>query len=149
MNTTELKPNQKIGVFYHDDNRGAKAKIEEIAKVSPTGYITLKNGKRYNPKGYEVGIEIIDATFLCSVEKAQAIIDKSLAFKQKKEEEYKAYLATPEGQRQIAIQEAVQAAIQILNKYGWYADVDGHMDVMESEIKQIIKKYLSEHEPID
>lgn len=149
MNTLELKPNQKIGVFYHDDNRGAKAKIEEIAKVSPTGYVTLKNGKRYNPKGYEVGIEIIDATFLCSVEKAQAIIDKSLALKQKREEEYKAYLATPEGQRKLAVQEAVASVIQILNKYGWYSDEHGHMDVMESEIKQIIERYLSEHEPIN
>lgn len=149
MNTLELKPNQKIGVFYYDDNRGAKAKIEEIAKVSPTGYVTLKNGTRYNPKGYEVGIEIIDATFLCSVEKAQAIIDKALAKKQKKEEEYKAYLATPEGQRQLAIQEAVEAVIQILNKYGWYADEHGHMDTLESEIRILIKQYVSEKNPIN
>lgn len=149
MDTTELKPNQKIGVFYHDDNRGAKAKIEEIAKVSPTGYVTLKNGKRYSPKGYELGREIIDATFLCSVERAQTIIDKSLAIKQKREEEYQAYLATAEGQRKIAVQEAVETAIKILNKYGWYADEHGHMDVMESEIEQIIKKYVSEHEPIN
>lgn len=43
--------------------------------------------------------------------------------------------------------DTVKAAIAVLNQYGWYADVDGHMDTMESEIEQIIKKYVSEHEP--
>ena len=43
--------------------------------------------------------------------------------------------------------DTVKAAIAVLNQYGWYTDIDGHMDAMESEIEQVIKKYVSEHEP--
>ncbi|MCC5640868.1 hypothetical protein LC593_34590 [Nostoc sp. CHAB 5844] len=148
MNTSELKPGEKIGVFFYDDKRGTKAVIEEIAKVSPTGVVTLKSGTRYTSKGKEIGA-LGDPTYLCTVEKAQAVIDKAAQRQQQKEEEYKAYLASPEGRRDKAAALAVQAAIKALNQYGWYADVDGHMDAMESELEQIIKKYLSEHEPIN
>ncbi|MHC5832946.1 MAG: hypothetical protein ACYT04_97425, partial [Nostoc sp.] len=68
--------------------------------------------------------------------------------KQQKEEEYKAYIASPEGRCDKAAASAVNAAIKVVNQYGWYADIDGHMDAMESEIEQIIKKYVSEHKPI-
>jgi hypothetical protein len=148
MNTSELKPGDKIGVFFYDGTRGTKALIEEVAKVSPTGVVTLKSGTRYTPKGKEIGA-LGDPTHLCTVEKAQSVIDKAAQRKQQKEEDYKAYLASPEGRRDKAAALAVQSAIKTLNQYGWYADVDGHMDALESEIEQIIKKYLSEHDPIN
>ncbi|HEY9803250.1 MAG TPA: hypothetical protein V6D25_23100 [Leptolyngbyaceae cyanobacterium] len=148
MNTLELKPGDKIGVFFYDDKRGTKAVIEEIDKISPTGIVTLKSGTRYTKYGKEVGA-LGDPTYLCTVEKATAVIEKAAQRQQQKEEEYKAYLVSPEGRRDKAAALAVQAAIKALNQYGWYADVDGHMDAMESELEQIIKKYLSEHDPIN
>ncbi|MFN6561259.1 MAG: hypothetical protein RMY28_015905 [Nostoc sp. ChiSLP01] len=51
MNTLELKPGDKIGVFFYDDKRGTKAIIEEISKISPTGIVTLKSGTRYTKYG--------------------------------------------------------------------------------------------------
>ncbi|RCJ20224.1 hypothetical protein A6S26_05745 [Nostoc sp. ATCC 43529] len=146
MNTLELKPGDKIGVFFYDDRRGTKATIEEVDNISPTGIVTLKSGTRYTSKGKEIGA-LGDPTYLCTVEKAQSVIDKAAQRQQQNEEEYKAYLTSPEGRRDKAAALAVQAAIKVLNQYGWYADVEGHMDVMEAEIEQIIKKYLSEHEP--
>ncbi|MBD2458839.1 hypothetical protein H6G80_32875 [Nostoc sp. FACHB-87] len=148
MNTMEFQVNQKIGVLYYNHKTDGKAEIEEIQKISPNGYVTLKNGKRYTPKGKEIS-PFGDPTYLCSVETAQEIINKSLVRQQKQEEKYQAYLASPEGKRNAAVNEAVKATIQALNKHGWYADIDGQMDVMESEIEQIITKYLSEHEPIN
>lgn len=148
MNTLQLKPGDKIGVFVYDGVQGNKALIEEVSKVSPTGFVTLKSGTRYTPKGKEIGA-IDDRTYLCTVEEAQAVIDKAKQRQQQKEEEYKAYLASPEGKRNKAAASAVNAAIKALNQYGWYAGIDGHMDVMESEIEQIIKRYLSEHDPIN
>ncbi|MEH2212959.1 hypothetical protein [Nostoc sp.] len=147
MNTLELKPGDKIGVFFYDDKRGTKAVIEEVIHISSSGTITLKNGTRYNRNGREVGA-LGEGTYLCTTEKAQAVIKKAEQRKQQKEEEYKAYIASPEGRRDKAAASSVNAAIKALNQYGWYADVDGHMDAMESEIEQIIKKYVSEHEPI-
>ncbi|BAY14221.1 hypothetical protein [Calothrix sp. NIES-2098] len=148
MNTLELKSGDKIGVFFYDDKRGSKALIEEIDKISPTGVVTLKSGTRYTKYGKEVGA-LGDPTHLCTVEKATAVIEKAKQRQQQKEEEYKAYVASPEGRRDKAAASAVNAAIKVLNQYGWYADVDGHMDVIEAEIEEIIKKYLSQHEPIN
>lgn len=65
------------------------------------------------------------------------------------EAERQAYLASPEGRRKQAVNDTAKAAIATLNQHGWYGDVDGHMDVIESEIKQIIERYVSEHEPIN
>jgi hypothetical protein len=149
MNTLELKPGDKIGVFYHDDRRGAKARISEVKKVSLTGQVTLISGKRYASNRKEMGIDAIDATYLCTVEKATAVMQKAEELKKQREEERKAYLATPEGKRETAEKEAVSALIKTLNTFGWYADVDGHMDVMESEIEQIVRKYVNEHEYIE
>lgn len=148
MNTLELKLNQKVGVIIYNDNRGTKAKIEEVIRISPTGYITLKNGKRYNPKGIQVGVDRLIATHLCSVERVQEIMQKAEAQKKQREAERQAYLASPEGILATTVEETVKAVIQILNQHGWYADVDGHMDVMESEIKKIVERYVSEHKPI-
>ncbi len=148
MNTLELKPGDKIGVFVHDDRRGSKARIEEIEKISPTGQVTLKSGKRYTSKGKEIVVGG-DPTYLCSVEKATDVIQKAEQHKKQREEERKAYLATPEGKRETACIEAASVVIKVLNTLGWYADVDGHMDVMESEIEQIVRKYVNEHEYVE
>ncbi|MFL9456040.1 MULTISPECIES: hypothetical protein [Nostocales] len=148
MNTLELKPGQKIGVFYYNDRRGSKAAIEEVAKVSPTGYVTLKNGKRYTPKGKEVGDERLSPPRLCSVEEAQSIIQKAEDKQRQREAERQAYLASPQGKRDAAVNESVRSAIATLNSLGWYSDIDGEMDVLESELKQKIKAYLERHEPI-
>ncbi|MBD2536905.1 hypothetical protein H6G97_49900 [Nostoc flagelliforme FACHB-838] len=94
-------------------------------------------------------VDTLSATHLCSVERVQEIMQKAEPQKKQREAERLAYLASPEGRRKQAVNDTVKAAIAALNQYGWYADVDGHMDVMESEIEQIIKKYVSEHEPID
>ncbi|WP_373527442.1 hypothetical protein [Nostoc sp.] len=95
MNTLELKPGDKIGVFFYDDKRGTKAVIEEVDKVSLTGIVTLKSGTRYTSKGTEIGA-LGDPTYLCTTEKAQAVIEKAEQRKRQKEEEYKAYIASPD-----------------------------------------------------
>jgi hypothetical protein len=124
MNTLELKPGQKIGVFYYDDRRGSKAAIEKVAKISPTGYVTLTNGKRYTPTGKEVGGEELNPPRLCSVEEAQSIIQKAEDKQRQRDLERQAYLASPEGKRDTAV------------------------NVLESELKHKIRSYLERHDPI-
>lgn len=148
MDTLELKPEDKIGVFVYDDRRGSKARIDEIEKISPTGQVTLKSGKRYTSEGKEIGAGS-DPTYLCSVEKATAVIKKAQESKKDKEVERIAYLESPEGKGKTAAKEAVSALIKVLNQRGWYADVDGRMDVMEAEIEQIVSKYVSQHQCIE
>ena len=148
MNTLELKPGDKIGVFVHDDRRGSKARIDEIKKISPTGQVSLISGKRYTSEGKEIGAGG-DPTYLCTVEKATAVMQKAEEHKKQREVELKEYLASPEGKRKTAEREAVRALIKVLNQHGWYADEHGHMDVMESEIEQIVRKYVGEHEYIE
>lgn len=147
LNILDLKPGDKVGVFFYDGARGSKAEIHEIKHVTPKGFVTLLDGTRYNSKGKEIGA-YGDATYLCSVEKAQGIIDKAQQRKEQKEAEHQAYLASPEGKRETCAHEAVQALIKVLNQHGWYSDVDGHFDVMESEIRQKIEKYLSENDAV-
>ncbi|WP_392476881.1 hypothetical protein [Nostoc sp. C110] len=147
MNTLELKPGDKVGIFYYDSVRiGTKAEIEVIERISPTGQVTLSNGKRYTSDGKEIGV--VEPSYLWTLDKIQPILEKIETLERQKEAERSAYLASPEGRRKQAVNDTVKAAIAALNQYGWYADVDGHMDAMESEIEQIIKKYVSEHEPI-
>jgi hypothetical protein len=147
MDTLELKPGDKIGIFFYDDKRGTKVKIEEIERVSPTGIVTFASGTRYNQQGKQIGA-LSDPTYLCTVQKAQMLIDKVNSSKQQKLNEYNAYLASPEGKRTNATSEAVKALIQVLNQHGWWSDEDGHMDLLESEIKLLLEKYLSECDPI-
>ena len=56
-------------------------------------------------------------------------------------------IASPQGKRDYSARAAVKAAITALNQQGWYGDVNGEMDVMESEIEQKIRSYLERHEP--
>jgi hypothetical protein len=146
METLKLKPNQKIGVLYYETKDKAKAAIEEVAKVSPTGIVTLKNGVRYTSRGNEIGA--VEPTYLCSVERAQEVINKALTHQREKEQKQKAYLSSPEGKRNTAAKAAAEAVIQVLNQHGWYTDIDGHMDVMESEIESLVSDYVSKHDPI-
>lgn len=148
MNTLELKPRDEIGVFVYDDRRGSKAMIEQVKKVSPTGQVTLVSGKRYTSEGKEIGAGSVP-TYLCSLEKASTVIKKAQERKKDREVEREAYSASLEGKRRSVQKEAVSALIKVLNQHGWYADVDGHMDVMESEIEQIVSKYVSQHECIE
>ena len=145
MNTLELKPGQQIGVLYYDDRRGSKAEIGIIAKVSPTGQVTLSNGKRYTTDGTEIGA--VEPSYLVSIERAEEVIKKAEYFQQRRDTERQVYLASPEGKRNIVALAAVKAAIAVLNQHGWYADTDGEMDVLELEIEQRIRSYVERHEP--
>lgn len=147
MNTLELKPGDKIGVFYYDDRRGSKAEIGVVAKVSPTGQVTLCDGKRYTPSGKEIGA--VEPSYLCQVERAQEVMDKSWQSQQRRDAERQAYLASPEGRSTTAARAAMKAAITALNQHGWYADVDGKMDAIECEIEEKILSYLKQYEPIN
>lgn len=146
MSEIELKPNQEIGVFYYDDNRGSKAAIEVIKSITPSGYITLQNGKRYTPKGKEIAAPGIP-THLVSVERAKAIIDKAIAIDIEREERQQAHFNSCEGRRKVAVKLAVEAAIKALNGCGWYADEHGHLDNMEEDLKKIIVDYVNNHDP--
>lgn len=147
MNTLELKPGDKVGIFYYDSVRmGTKAEIEVIERISPTGQVTLSNGKHYTSNGKEIGA--VEPSYLWTLDKIQPILEKIETLERQKEAERQAYLASPEYRRKQAVNGSVKAAIAALNQYGWYTDIDGHMDVMESEIKQIIERYVSEHKPI-
>jgi hypothetical protein len=147
MGTLKLKPNKKIGVLYYANKYDGKAAIEEVEKVSPTGIVTLKNGVRYTSKGKEIGA-LGDPTYLCTVERAQEVMDKALVREQEKGEKQKAYLASLEGKRNMAAKAAARAAIQVLNQHGWYTEIDGCLDVMESEIESLISDYVNKYNPI-
>jgi len=145
MNTLELKPSQQIGVLYYDDRRGSKAEIGIVAKVSPTGQVTLSNGKRYTTDGTEIGA--VEPSYLVSISRAEEVIESCKRLQQQRDTIKQVYLASPEGKRNIVALAAVKAAIDILNQHGWYADIDGEMDVLELEIEQRIRPYLERHEP--
>lgn len=148
MNTLELKPGDKVGIFYYDSVRiGTKAEIGVVDRISPTGQVTISNGKRYTSNGKEIGA--VEPSYLWTLDKIQPILEKIEAKKRFDEAERQVTQASLEGKRKQAVNDTVKAAIATLNQYGWYGDVDGHMDVMESEIKQIIERYVSEHEPIN
>ncbi|MFL9457919.1 hypothetical protein AB0758_43710 [Tolypothrix bouteillei VB521301_2] len=106
--------------------------------------------ERYTPpKGQQRGgDERLSPPRLCSVEEAQSIIQKAEDKQRQREAERQAYLASPQGKRDAAVNESVRSAIATLNSLGWYSDIDGEMDVLESELKQKIKAYLERHEPI-
>ncbi len=146
MNTNVLKPGQQIGVFYYDDRRGSKAEIGIVAKVTTQGQVTLSNGKRYTPEGKEIGA-LGEPSYLCSIERAQEVISKAIARQEQRDALDALLNASPEGKRDYSARAAVKAAITALNQHGWYADVNGEMDVMESEIEQKIRSYLERHEP--
>ncbi len=145
MNTLELKPGQQIGVFYYDDRRGSKAEIGIVAKILPSGQVTLSNGKRYTSEGKEIGA--VEPSYLCLIERAQEVISKAMARQELIDALALADRASPQGKRDYSARAAVKAAITALNQHGWYADVNGEMDVMESEIEQKIRSYLERHEP--
>lgn len=147
MDLSEIKPGQKIGVFYYDHRSGAKAEIGEVAKLSLSGQVTLTDGKRYTAKGKEIGD--IDPSYLCSVERAKEVMEKASAQRRQRETEQAAFIASPEGRRSVAAKAAVKVAISALNQHGWYGDVDGEMDVLESELEQKIRLYLKRHESIN
>ena len=145
MNTLELKPGQQIGVLYYDDRRGSKAEIGIVAKILPSGQVTLSNGKRYTSEGKEIGT--VEPSYLCSIARAQEVISKAIARQEQRDALVELINASPEGKRDYSARAAVKAAITALNQHGWYADVNGEMDVMESEIEQKIRSYLERHEP--
>jgi hypothetical protein len=143
MNTLKLKLGEKIGVFFYNDWRGCKVIIEEIVHISPQGVVTLKNGTRYNRHGKEVGA-LGDATHLCTVERATAIMENRDDASPQPEKPVSDADAAEKKRDKVA-KAAVNAAIKVLHQYGWYADADGDMDALESEIEEIIRDYLKEH----
>ncbi|MEB3180658.1 MAG: hypothetical protein VKL59_16770 [Nostocaceae cyanobacterium] len=143
MNTLKLKPGDKIGVFFYNDWRGCKVIIEEIADISPQGVVTLKNGTRYNRYGQEVGA-LGEATHLCTVEKATAIMENRDDASPAEKESDTELDAANKKHNQVA-QAAVTAAIKVLNQHGWYGDADGDMDAIASEMEEMIRDYLKEH----
>lgn len=142
MNTLELKPGDKIGVFFYDDWRGSKAIIEEVVDISKTGVVTLTSGIRYNKLGREVNA-LGEATYLCTVEKAQAIINKPPSPPKSKDA---AINRSSQQRRDKAAKLAVKSAIRALNQYGWFSNTNGDMDKLESDIEQIIIAYLDKHQ---
>lgn len=147
MNILELKPGDKIGVFYHDNRLGTKAEIGVVKRISPTGQVTLTSGKRYTPDGKEIGA--VEPSYLWSLDKIQPVLEKIEAKHRQKEVERHASLTSPKGKRNVAVRVAVEAALASLNQHGWYADIDGEMDVLESELEQKIRSYVERHEPIN
>jgi hypothetical protein len=138
MNTFELKPGDKIGVFFYDDWRGSKAILTEVEHISSTGTVTVKTGVRYNYQGREVNA-LGEATYLCSVERAQEIIEKAATTSPEKRI---LDISSPEGKRQKARIAAAKAAIRTLNQYGFLMQKNSDIKEMQSEIEEIIEKYL-------
>ncbi len=147
MNTLELKPGQQIGVFYYDDRRGSKAEIGIVAKILPSGQVTLSNGKRYTFEGKEIGA--VEPSYLVSIARAQEVIEKDRLLQQQRDAAHQYYLASSKGKQKCASRAAVKAAITTLNQHGWYADINGEMDVLESEIEQKILSYLERQQPTE
>ncbi|MFL9456042.1 hypothetical protein AB0758_33875 [Tolypothrix bouteillei VB521301_2] len=56
------------------------------------------------------------------------------------DKERQADLTLLEGERDAVVNAAVQAAIAILNQHGLYADIDGEMEVLESESDRKLKR---------
>ena len=116
MNTLELKPGQQIGVLYYDDRRGSKAEIGIVAKILPSGQVTLSNGKRYTSEGKEIGT--VEPSYLCSIARAQEVISKAIARQEQRDALVELINASPEGKRDYSARAAVKAAITALNQHG-------------------------------
>ncbi|ACB54457.1 hypothetical protein cce_5111 [Crocosphaera subtropica ATCC 51142] len=138
MNTKLLQPGQQIGVAKQ--GRIMKASIHTIDKVTPTGQVVIGD-KRFNNRGQIMGSNPFqDQERLISLEEAQAIIaekEKRALEKKKKRDQQKTIART-----------ATQKAFEVLNQHGYYADVDGHWEVMESEINELLIDYMKKHKPI-
>lgn len=139
MNTIELNPGDKIGVFFYDDWRGSKAIITEVEHISSAGTVTVKTGVRYNYRGREVNA-LGEATYLCSVERAQEIIEKAATSLPEKRI---LNISSPEGKRQKATIAAAKAAIRTLNQYGFLIENNSDIKAVQSEIEEIIEQYLT------
>lgn len=142
MKLVDLQIGDEVGVFFYDDWRGSKATVETVSHISSTGTITVSSGVRYTYQGREVGA-LGDASYLCSLEKAQEIIDKGSLrtdrdFPTVDPEEIK------ERKYNKVSQQAAKNAIRVLNQYGWYSDLDGKLDQVESQIADMIKAYLDD-----
>jgi hypothetical protein len=146
MNTSNLKLGQEIGIYYYNDRRGIKAKIGIVSNITKSGQVKLSNGKRYTAQGKEIGAGY-DPGYLCDVEKVKQLLEEAERAKRERAKKREEYFKTPQGRVKLAKARAVQALIKTLNEHGWYADVDGHMDVMESEIETKIERYLEENNP--
>lgn len=128
----------KVGVFYYDDNRGCKAAIVEVRSVSPKGYITLINDVRYSPLGKEIG----GNSTLCSVEEAQKLIKKGERINKERAEEFQRYLNSPTGKRDSAVNFAVTAAMVALKSQGWQSDEYGILNSLEKKLTKAIEQAL-------
>ncbi|MEA5569903.1 hypothetical protein [Calothrix sp. UHCC 0171] len=146
MDSFQLKIGERIGVFFYDDWRGSKAVIDEIEDISVIGTVTLKSGIRYNKLGQQVGA-LGEGTSLCTVEKAQEIINKSSLKTENtsENEEDKSGDNLVEKKRDrisqtnhYAAKLAAQSAIKILNQHGLFNSADANIDVLATKIEQLI-----------
>lgn len=148
MNTKELVVGQRIGISYRESSYNITAEIGIIAAVTPTGQVRLQDGRRFSPNGVEMG-DMYIRKHLCSLERVQEIVEEKQRRELEKSQEKEAFNESPEGKQKQAVSAAVSGLIATLNQHGYYADVDGHMDVMESQIKSLVEEYLQEHPPIN
>ncbi|QLE46454.1 hypothetical protein FD723_40290 (plasmid) [Nostoc sp. C052] len=148
MNIKELVVGQQIGISYRESNYNTTAEIGIVAAVTPTGQVRLQDGRRFSPNGVEMGDMYIRKR-LCSLERVQEIVAEQKRRELEKRQKKEAFNASPEGKQEQAVSAAVAGLIAALNQHDYYADVDGHMDVMESQIKRLVKEYVAEHPPIE
>lgn len=141
MQIQDLKVGDKIGVFFYDDWRGRKATIETVTHISSTGTITVSSGTRYTYQGREVGA-LGDATYLCSVSKAEEIIARDGIRHQ--ESPVVDELEIRENRLIKLSQLAADNAIKILHQHGYYNDKSGKLAEVESKIAVIVQEYLEE-----
>ncbi|BAZ41362.1 hypothetical protein NIES4101_73280 [Calothrix sp. NIES-4101] len=150
MDSFQLKIGERIGVFFYDDWRGSKAVIDEIEDISVNGTVTLKSGIRYNKLGQQVGA-LGEGTYLCTLEKAQEIINKSSLKTEKASERQKENQEDKSGDNLVekkcdrisqnhhhAAKLAAQSAIKMLIQHGLFNSADANIDVLATKIEELI-----------
>jgi hypothetical protein len=142
MDTKQLKSGQKVGIVTR--GKIPQAVIKIVDKVTPTGFVSIGK-KRFNPQGWETGVDKLIARYLVDVKEAEKIIQDYSLVEEKFRAEREAWGKTPDG---IA-EKATISALDTLRQNGWHSDIDGDWDLMESEIRRIIANYLKKYNPIN
>jgi hypothetical protein len=148
MDISTLTVGQQIGIVYHGSRYNVKAQIGVVASITPTGQVRLNDGRRFTANGCEMGDKFTKGV-LCSIEKVNEIVQANEQREEEKKQEKAAFEASPEGKQKLAVDAVITALLATLKAHGYYADVDGHMDAMESTIEQLLREYVATHNPVE
>lgn len=153
---TTLSLKEQVGVVIgHPGRSEYSAYVDTVAKISPSGQITLQNsGVRFTPKGWGIGVDnpyyrlttvteaenVIEEISLHQAEKERIVLEKEKA---SSEAEKDWVLKSPQI-RLIASDsaEAAEATVLRLAAEMGVALAPGSLDVLNYQVEVLVKDYL-------